>query len=327
VLALMDHPNIAKVLDAGATDSGQPYFVMELVAGSSIIDYCDSRQLGTRDRLGLFESVCQAVQHAHQKGVIHRDLKPGNVLVTEIDGRPVAKVIDFGVAKALDPDLTQRSIDTEPGLLVGTREYMSPEMASLGGIDIDTRSDIYSLGVLLYELLTGATPFAEAKPTSLPFLETMRIIREKEPPPLSWRLRDHETHGRAASQRGTGPAQLLRQVRGELEWIAAKTLEKDRDRRYESAAALAADLRRFQRNEPVLAGPPSRAYQLAKFVRRNRGADAAAGLLFAALLAGTVGTSIGLIQARRAGGVIDLIEHIGRHGNSTADKRQAESLR
>ena len=288
-IALMDHPNIARALDAGATEAGRPYFVMELVHGIPITDYCDQSHLPTRERLQLFIKVCQAVQHAHQKGVIHRDLKPSNVLVTLHDGEPVPKVIDFGVAKALGQRLTEKTLFTAFHHLIGTPAYMSPEQAALSGIDIDTRADIYSLGVLLYELLTGVTPFDAETLRQAGLDEIRRMIRETEPPRPSTRLR---TLGHrlveVASQRQTEPFTLSKLVRGDLDWIVMKCLEKDRRRRYETVNGLAADIRRHFENEPIIARPPSNLYRLQKLISRNKVIFAAAGCLAISLVAGTM---------------------------------------
>jgi serine/threonine protein kinase/tetratricopeptide (TPR) repeat protein len=270
-LALMDHPNIAKVLDGGTTESGRPYFVMELVKGVPITKYCDEHCLTPRQRLELFVPVCQAVQHAHQKGIIHRDLKPSNVLVCLYDGRPVPKVIDFGIAKATGQKLTERTMFTEIGQVVGTLEYMSPEQAEVNQLDIDTRSDIYSLGVLLYELLTGSTPLERKRLKSAAMLEVLRLIREEEPPRPSTRLSEaKDTLPAISAQRQTEPARLTKLVRGELDWIVMKALEKDRNRRYETANGFAMDIQRYLTDEPVLACPPSASYRLRKFARRYR---------------------------------------------------------
>ena len=297
-LALMDHPNIARVLDAGATASGRPYFVMELVNGIPITDYCDRERLSIPERLGLFVLVCHAVQHAHQKGIIHRDLKPSNILVTCIDGAAVPKVIDFGVAKATGASLTERTVYT--GLyLLGTPRYMSPEQADLSGVDVDTRSDIYSLGVLLYELLTGTTPFDKEILRKAAFDELRRIIREEEPPRPSTRLSATEELPSIADKRGTEPKKLIGLVREDLDWITMKCLEKDRDRRYETANGLAMDVQRFLADEPVVAGPPSARYRLRKFARRHRAALMTAGLVTLGLMVTTVWVARERIEARR----------------------------
>jgi serine/threonine protein kinase/tetratricopeptide (TPR) repeat protein len=274
-LALMDHNHIAKVLDAGTTDSGRPFFVMELVSGVPITEYCDQNRLTAKERLELFVPVCRAIQHAHQKGIIHRDIKPSNVLVTLHDGKPMPKVIDFGVAKAIDQRLTERTLFTQFGMIVGTPEYMSPEQAQLSGWDIDTRSDIYSLGVLLYELLTGSTPLERQRLREAAFTEVLRRIREEEPPKPSTRLLTTEETASVAARRGTEPAKLAKLVRGDLDWIVMKALEKDRTRRYESANGLARDIERYLHDEPVEAGPPSAGYRLRKLARKHRGALAA----------------------------------------------------
>jgi serine/threonine protein kinase/tetratricopeptide (TPR) repeat protein len=291
-LALVDHPNIAKVLDAGIAEAeasaaglpGIPYFVMELIEGASITEYCDQARLSPRQRLELFIAVCHGVQHAHQKGLIHRDLKPSNILVAMYDGRPVPKVIDFGVAKAIGPRLTEQTISTEFGAFVGTLEYMSPEQAELNNNDIDTRSDIYSLGVVLYELLTGSVPFPRGEWPEAAFTEVLRLIKEVDPPMPSARLSACEALPRVAADRMTEPRRLIAQVRGELDWIVGKCLEKERSRRYETAAALAMDLQRHLANEPVVAGPPSATYRVRKFLHRNRGPLLAAGALGATLI-------------------------------------------
>ncbi len=288
-LALMDHPNIARVLDAGTTDNGQPFFVMELVKGMPITQFCDERRLTTQERLKLFVSVCQAVQHAHQKGVIHRDLKPSNVLVTLHDGTPVPKVIDFGIAKAVGQQVTDKTFFTGFAQMVGTPLYMSPEQAALSSLDVDTRSDVYALGVLLYELLTGNTPFDSETLRRAGYDEMRRIIRENEPPKPSTRLSTLEKASLSivAECRGVQPHNLGQLVRGELDWIVMRALEKDRQQRYESASAFAADVKRHLEGEPVQACPPSAAYRLRKFARRNKVALATVGLVTAALLTGT----------------------------------------
>jgi eukaryotic-like serine/threonine-protein kinase len=298
-LALMDHPNIAKVFDAGVTETGRPFFVMELVKGTPITKYCDEHRLPPRQRLELFIQVCQAVQHAHQKGIIHRDLKPTNVLVAQYDGKPVHKVIDFGVAKATGQRLTDATMFTGLGDVIGTPQYMSPEQAELNQLDVDTRSDIYSLGVLLYELLTGTTPLESKRVKEAALLEVLRVIREEEPPRPSTRLTATAELPSIAAQRGLEPRSLSGIVRGELDWIVMKALEKDRSRRYETANGLARDIERYMTDEPVTACPPSTAYRLKKFVRRNRGPVLAATLLALALVAGIVGTAFGMVRAEK----------------------------
>jgi tetratricopeptide (TPR) repeat protein/tRNA A-37 threonylcarbamoyl transferase component Bud32 len=298
-LALMDHPNIARVLDAGVAD-GRPYFVMELIKGVPVTEYCDAAKLTPRERLELFIPVCHAVQHAHQKGVIHRDLKPSNILVGLYDGRPVPKVIDFGVAKATGPRLTEQSIYTEVGSLIGTLEYMSPEQAELNNLDVDTRSDVYTLGVVLYELLTGTVPFSRRELKGAAFAEVLRMIKEVEPPKPSTRLSGSGALPGVAAVRQTEPKKLLALVRGELDWIVMKALEKDRNRRYETANGFAMDVQRYLADEPVLASPPSTAYRVRKFVRRNRRAVLAGAAILLLLVAGVVGTTVGLVRAQRA---------------------------
>jgi eukaryotic-like serine/threonine-protein kinase len=292
-LALMDHANIARVLDAGTTDAGRPYFVMDLVKGEPITKYCDEHHLTPRQRLELFLPVCQAVQHAHQKGIIHRDIKPSNVMIALYDGRPVPKVIDFGVAKAAGPPLTDKTLVTGFGAIVGTLEYMSPEQAELNQLDIDTRSDIYSLGVLLYELLTGTTPLEPLCAEESGFLEVLRIIREEEVPTLSKRLSTTSQLPAIAARRGLEPGKLTRLVRGELDWIVMKALEKDRSRRYETASGLAADVQRYLAGETVHAVPPSAGYRLRMFARRYKRSLAVVALL-ALVLLGATATSVGL---------------------------------
>jgi non-specific serine/threonine protein kinase/serine/threonine-protein kinase len=285
-LALMDHPVIATVFDGGTTPQGRPYFAMEFVKGEPITAYCDRHRLGTRQRLELFTQVCEGVQHAHQKGVIHRDLKPSNVLVTIQDDRPVPKIIDFGVAKATAQHLTERSLFTELGVLIGTPEYMSPEQAEMGGLDIDTRTDIYALGALLYELLTGALPLERKDLRQAGLTEIQRLIREREPPRPSTRVTQlGPASAEAAKNRRTEPRRLAGELRGDLDWIAMRALEKDRTRRYQTANALAADVRRHLNNEPVSAGPPSAVYRAGKFVRRHRVGVAAAATLVLLLAA------------------------------------------
>jgi tetratricopeptide (TPR) repeat protein/serine/threonine protein kinase len=305
-LALMDHPNIARVLDAGTTPEGRPYFAMELVKGQPITKYCDEQRLTPRQRLELFVSVCQAIQHAHQKGIIHRDIKPSNVLVASYDGRPVVKVIDFGIAKATGQQLTEKTLVTEIGSVVGTLEYMSPEQAELNQLDIDTRSDIYSLGVLLYELLTGTTPLERKHLQAVALLEVLRLIREEEPPRPSTRLSTTEELPSIASNRGLEARKLSGLVRGELDWIVMRALEKDRNRRYETANSFAADVQRYLNDEPVLACPPSVRYRFGKFARRYRRVLAMAAVVSLAALvalgaiAGTVGWVLNDRQVRQA---------------------------
>jgi serine/threonine protein kinase/tetratricopeptide (TPR) repeat protein len=298
-LALMDHPNIARVFDAGCTATGRPYFVMELVKGTPITTYCDEHRLPLPSRLELFVSVCQAIQHAHQKGIIHRDIKPSNVLVAPYDGRPVIKVIDFGIAKATGPKLTERTLFTEFGAVVGTLQYMSPEQAELNNLDIDTRSDIYSLGVLLYELLTGTTPLDMKQLQGVAFAAILQRIQEQEPPRPSVRLSESkESLPSISAQRQTEPARLPRLVRGELDWIVMKALEKDRGRRYETANGLARDLGRHLAGEVVEACPPSVLYRLNKFLRRNPGCVGGTALLLLVLLVGFVTYTFATSAAR-----------------------------
>jgi tetratricopeptide (TPR) repeat protein/serine/threonine protein kinase len=324
-LAIMDHANIARVLDGGATTSGRPYFVMELVKGVPITEFCDQHQVAVRQRLELFLPVCQAVQHAHQKGIIHRDLKPSNVLVMSQDGTPLVKVIDFGIAKAIGQQLTDKTIYTQFAQLIGTPLYMSPEQAGQSGIDVDTRSDIYSLGVLLYELLTGTTPFTIEHFREAGYDEMRRIIREEEPPRPSTRI---STLGQAATtittQRQSDPKRLSRLYRGELDWMVMKCLEKDRNRRYESTAALAADVQRHLVDEPVQARPPSAGYRLRKFVRRNRAGLAVAALVLVFLV--VLGAGAGWMvrdQAVRQALARGEVEEAVLEGEMHGDRAQA----
>jgi serine/threonine protein kinase len=296
-LALMDHPNIAKVLDAGSTEGGRPYFVMELVKGIPITRYCDRERLTPWDRLALFIPVCKAVQHAHQKGIIHRDLKPSNVLIALYDGVPVPKVIDFGVAKATAQKLTEGTVFTEVGQMVGTLEYMAPEQAELNNLDIDTRADIYSLGVILYELLTGSPPFTAKQLRAATYTDMFRILREVEPPKPSTKLSSSKELATIAAHRKLEPRRLTRLVHGDLDWVVMKCLEKDRGRRYETANALARDLERYLHDEPVEAGPPSAGYRLRKLAHKYRTPLRVAGV-FVLLLVLAAAVSIG--QAVRA---------------------------
>ncbi len=301
-LALMDHPNIARVLDGGTTGAGRPYFVMDLVKGVPITRHCDEHHLTPRQRLELFIPVCQAVQHAHQKGIIHRDIKPSNVLVALYDSNPVPKIIDFGVAKATGQQLTDKTLVTGFGAIVGTLEYMSPEQAEVNQLDIDTRSDIYSLGVLLYELLAGSPPFSRKELEKAGVLEMLRVIREQEPSKPSTKLSTADGLPTLAANRGTEPAKLTKLVRGELDWIVMKALEKDRNRRYETANGFAMDAQRYLADEPVQACPPSAAYRLHKFARRNKGALAVVALVlfFVVLLGSGVGWVLWDRSAREA---------------------------
>jgi serine/threonine protein kinase len=298
-LALMDHPHIAKVFDAGVTESGRPYFVMELVRGVHVTDYCDKRRLTTRQRLELFVTVCQAVQHAHHKGIIHRDLKPSNVLVTQHDAIAVPKIIDFGIAKATSQPLTERTLFTNFAQMIGTPLYMSPEQAEMNDLDVDTRSDVYALGVVLYELLTGTTPFASDTLKKVGLDEMRRMIREEEPPAPSRRLStlSAQAFSTVSEQQGVDGRKLKQVVRGELDWIVMKALEKNRDRRYESANALAADVQRYLNDESVTACPPTASYRVRKYIRRNRRTLIPASIVALALVAAT---SVSTWQAARA---------------------------
>jgi tetratricopeptide (TPR) repeat protein len=299
-LAVMDHPNIAKVLDGGMTADRRPFFVMELVNGLPLTRFCDEAKLEIRDRLQLFVAICQAVQHAHQKGIVHRDLKPSNILVSILDGQPIPKIIDFGVAKAIGGRLTDDTLTTQFGAVIGTLEYMSPEQAGYSAADIDTRADIYSLGVILYELLTGLRPIDSDRLRRAALLEMIRIIQEEEPSKPSNRFSTANSAPTLAALRHCEPKKLAALLRGELDWVVMKCLEKKRDRRYETANALARDIQRYLADEPVEAQPPSAGYRLRKFVHRNRGKVIAASLLLVVLLAGIFGTTWGLFLALAA---------------------------
>ncbi len=300
-LALMDHPNVAHVYEAGTTPSGRPFFVMELAGDQPITRYCDDRKLDLRARLELFGHVCHAIQHAHHKGVIHRDIKPTNVLISELDGEPVPKVIDFGLAKVLHQQITDSTIVTEIGTMIGTPEYMSPEQAGPRPFDIDTRSDVYSLGVLLYELLTGTPPF-EFRKRQLRCDEVLRVLREEEPPRPSLRLRTNRaTIDDVSTARHSDRKHLTRELRGDLDWIVMRALEKDRTRRYQTANGLAADVHRYLMGEPVSVGPPSPLYRLKKLAQRHRSVATFAATVLLALLAGVIGTTWGMIESIRSG--------------------------
>jgi serine/threonine protein kinase len=338
-LAVMDHPNIAKVLDAGTTPGAhatemagdaacvsaeRPYFVMELVKGIPITKYCDQEHLSPKERLELFIPVCQAVQHAHQKGIIHRDLKPSNVLIALYDGRPMPKVIDFGVAKATGPKLTEETMFTEVGRILGTLEYMAPEQAELNNLDIDTRADIYSLGVLLYELLTGTTPLGRKQLREVAFDEMLRIIREVEPPKPSTKLSSSNDLPLIAAKRKLEPTRLCKLVAGDLDWIVMKALEKNRGRRYETANGFAMDIQRYLGNEPVEAGPPSARYRLRKFIQRNKPQVVLGALVLVTLLAGIAGTTVGLLLALTAQRVANDEATHAREAERIANERLAQ---
>jgi serine/threonine protein kinase/tetratricopeptide (TPR) repeat protein len=298
-LAMMDHPNIAKVLDGGATESGRPFYVMELVKGTPITEYCDEHHLTARERLELFVPVCRAIQHAHQKGIVHRDIKPSNVLIAEYDDEPVPKIIDFGVAKALHQELTEKTMFTRFGQVVGTFEYMSPEQAKLNQRDIDTRSDIYSLGVLLYELLAGATPFDKSRLQSAAYDEVLRIIREEEPPKPSTRISTlGETAANVSASRRTDPQSLSKVVRGDLDCLVMTAIAKDRSRRYDTASSMATDIENYLNGEPLNARPPSATYRLRKLASRHRAALATVTLVMLALVIATVSVSWSALKTK-----------------------------
>src|SRR5579871_1175426 len=325
-LAMMDHQNIARVLDAGTTASGRPYFVMELVHGVPITQFCDERKLTPRQRLELFVPVCQAIQHAHQKGIIHRDIKPSNVLVTMYDDRPVPKVIDFGVAKAVEHRLTDKTMFTQFGAMVGTFEYMSPEQAEMNAFGVDTRSDIYSLGVLLYELLTGTTPLERRRLHEAALNEMVRLIKEEEAPRPSIRLSSSNSLPKIAAARNTEPAQLSKLVRGDIDWIVMKCLEKDRTRRYESANGLARDIQRHLADEPVEACPPSAGYKLRKFAHKYRTPLRVAAVILFLLIAGVIVSAWQAIRATVAERAASQSEQAAQERKREADdaRQQAE---
>jgi eukaryotic-like serine/threonine-protein kinase len=315
-LALMNHPAIATVYDGGSTPEGRPYFALEYVQGEPITTYCDRHRLRTSERLELFIRVCEGVQHAHQKGIIHRDLKPSNVLVTLENDQLTPKIIDFGVAKAITQHLTERTLFTEVGALIGTPEYMSPEQADLTGLDIDTRTDVYALGVLLYELLTGTLPFTSRDLRAKGLEEIRRTIREAEPPRPSTRITQHgAASSEAATNRRTEPSRLASQLRGDLDWITMKALEKDRTRRYDTVAGLANDVRRHLKSEAVLAGPPSALYRTKKFVRRHRWGVTAAGSVAFLLV---IVSALLVVQAQRIADERDRANHEARRANQEA---------
>jgi eukaryotic-like serine/threonine-protein kinase len=299
-LAMMDHVNVARVFDAGATETGRPFFVMELIHGHPITRYCDDNHLTPRERLELFVPVCQAIQHAHQKGIIHRDIKPSNILITLSDGKPVPKVIDFGVAKAIERKLTEQTLFTQLGMMVGTLEYMSPEQAEMSALGVDTRSDIYSLGVVMYELLTGSTPLTHKRFKEAAYPEILRLIKEEDPPRPSTRLSDSgEALASISALRDMEPAKLTKLMRGELDWIVMKALEKDRNRRYETSSALVADVQRFLSDQPVEACPPSSWYRFSKFARRNKALLATASVIGVAVLSALAVLATSTVLIRR----------------------------
>ena len=325
-LAMMDHQHIARVLDADTTASGRPYFVMELVHGVPITQFCDDRKLTTRERLEMFVPVCQAIQHAHQKGIIHRDVKPSNVLVTMYDDKPVPKVIDFGVAKAIDQRLTEKTMFTHFGALVGTFEYMSPEQAEMNAFGVDTRSDIYSLGVLLYELLTGTTPLEANRLREAALNEMVRLIKEEEAPRPSIRLSTSNNLPKIAAARNTEPARLSGMVRGEVDWIVMKCLEKDRTRRYESANGLARDIQRHLADEPVEACPPSARYRLQKLARKYRTPLRVVVGFLLLLILGAVASTWQAVRATRLERTARLNEDMAQKRKREADEAKSKAL-
>ncbi len=327
-LALLDHPHIAKVFDAGTTDAGRPFFVMELVKGIPITEFCDGHRLGVPERLALFRQICSAVQHAHQKGIIHRDLKPTNILVESHDGQPVPKVIDFGLAKATSGlQLSEHSVFTAFGTVAGTPLYMAPEQAVFNALDIDTRADIYALGVVLYEILTGSTPIRRETFRQAALEEMLRLIREVEPPTPSSRISTSDTLPSIAATRQIEPAKLSRFVRGDLDWIVMKALAKERNRRYESAIALAQDIERFSNHEPVAAGPPGAAYRFRKFARRHRFALVIGGAFALFLVAAAAGGTGLALWANRERARAVSAEQSGRGGASPRGAARADGDR
>ena len=328
-LALMDHPNIAKVFDAGATEKGRPYFVMELVRGIRITEYCDQNNLSTKERLELFARVCQAIQHAHQKGIIHRDIKPSNILVTLHDGVPVPKVIDFGIAKATQGELTEKTVYTQLQQFIGTPAYMSPEQAEMSGLDIDTRSHIYALGVLLYELLTGRTPFDQKALLEAGLDGMRRMIRELEPQRPSTRVSSLQGEDRTmtAKSHGLDALKLVHLLQGDLDWIVMKCLEKDRTRRYETANGVAMDLQRHLNNEPIIARPPSAVYRFQKFARRNRLAFAAVSAVTIVLCLGVIASTWQAVRATREQRIADLERGRAKTEASRADANASAEAR
>jgi eukaryotic-like serine/threonine-protein kinase len=325
-LAMMEHPNIARVFDGGITEQGHPFFVMELVKGTSLTAFCDERRLDLNERIGLFVSVCQAIQHAHQKGIIHRDIKPSNIMVGLYDGKPVPKVIDFGVAKAIGPSLTDVSLHTDFGAVVGTAEYMSPEQAELNNLDIDTRSDVYSLGVLMYELLAGSPPFPRAELAVKGLHEVLRVIREVDPQRPSAKLSTSKMRASIAALRGIEPGALGKLLSGDLDWIVMKALEKDRNRRYDTAIGLSMDLQRYLAGETVLAAPPSRLYRVRKFIRRNRSSVIAASLVLFSLIGGMAGTTYGLFRARDEQRNAEEQESLAKTQRTRAEQREQDAI-